>query len=86
MCLTLVNQVTYTERVFNMLRLLEVSKVYYHISVHWDYNSGLPMAKFLPLYVTCLEKLLLNFYISSMWATLKTISKIDKSYEVDTTS
>lgn len=86
MCLTLVNQVSYTERVFNRLCLLEVSKVNYHISVHWDYNSGLLMAEFLSLYVTCLEKLLLNFYISSMWTTLKTISKIDKSYEVDTTS
>lgn len=32
--------------------------------------------------VPCLEELLLNFYISSMWLTLKTIRKIDKSYEI----
>ena len=48
----------YTELIFNRLGLLEGFKVSYHISVHWDYSSELPMPESLHLYVTCFEKLL----------------------------
>lgn len=73
-------------QVLNRLSFLEVPKVNYHISALWYSISELFMPEFLPFYVICLENLLLNFSINLMWVMLKTISKIDKSDEINTIS